>query len=372
MRLRGRVWYAVVVLLVITAMATSGCKDHKNPDPVPSSEPPPPGLPRIDVLQYNIAGGGKANHGEYEVMDRLAERIGRARPDVISLNEVCERQYLHLVDRLKEIGYAMHGSFAPTRRFIDSCWKKDAPGGAGNAVLVRGAVTENTWYTFGDKEHYSEKGKPAVLDLRGGVCLRVRLARRQTSVRVCNAHLAEDGKRAAVQFSELARVFGPMAQREPFILAGDMNLDPSNPAMGAIYAPYETDTGHPLGNGQFYEVDAWLDAIESYKGGSDGMFEPFRSGQPTVGGNRKLDYIFASKSYFHSWTLAKAADPGKCLADEVLVPSGQPLPTTPVTRPCSDHLQLWGRLFLAGIPLGTGCKGKGIQGDPCSTLNIPD
>jgi endonuclease/exonuclease/phosphatase family metal-dependent hydrolase len=322
---RGRIWYAAVALLVSAAVATTGCTDHK-PNPIPS-ESPPPGPPRIDVLQYNIAGAA-VNDGEYPVIDHLVERLQRVKPDVISLNEVCHRQYDHLVERLDQIGYTMPGDYEATRATIPKCFNPpDIRKNAGNALLVRGTVIERTHYTFDDNDHYSENGGARLEDTRGGVCLRARLARSQVSVRICNAHLQEDGKRAANELRELAKVFGPMAQREPFILAGDMNLEPRDPSMFDVYAPYKTEAG-PDGNGQFYEVDAWHDCI-AHVPGTDLECDAKRTGQPTVGGNRKLDYVFGSRNHFALWTVAKAVDPGDCGG-----------------RPCSDHLQLWGRLFV--------------------------
>jgi endonuclease/exonuclease/phosphatase family metal-dependent hydrolase len=355
MRARGRVRHAAVVVIAVATIATSGCTGHK-PAPVPS-ESPPVGPQTIDVLQYNIAGAEK-NDGGYAVIDSLVERLGRVRPDVVSLNEVCHRQYQHLVDKLKDVGYAMYGLYAPTRLVIGKCFDPFDTVTAGNALLVRGTFTEDTWYTFDPGNHYSEKGKPGVSDTRGGICLRARLARGQTAVRVCNAHLHQDGSKAAVQLRELAKVFGPTAQREPFILAGDMNLEPRDPSMRAVYAPYRTEAGLD-GDGQFYEVDAWHDCIARGPG-SDVECDARRTGQPTVGGNRKLDYIFGSRSHFALWTVAKAADPGDCGG-----------------RPCSDHQQLWGRLFLTrnGTDVTRVCTGLVIDpGRPLPdycTLHLP-
>jgi hypothetical protein len=50
----------------------------------------------LKLLHFNMAGGAK-NNGTYPIIGRIIREVQERRPDIISLNEICDRQYAHLL-----------------------------------------------------------------------------------------------------------------------------------------------------------------------------------------------------------------------------------------------------------------------------------
>ncbi|MEU3165437.1 endonuclease/exonuclease/phosphatase family protein [Streptosporangium sp. NPDC006930] len=266
----------------------------------------------LKLMHFNLS-GGILNNGTYPIIGRIVREVQARRPDVISLNEICDRQYAHLVDQLAAAGYAMQGYFQESRTFVPDCIVfPDTRNEAGNAILVRAEVTQQKGYMFTSDHKLEERDQPVVTEERSVACVVANFPPANQSVKACSTHLADgDASGAQAETRELTRVFGPEANSRPFILMGDLNLTPDDAAIGTLY--------YPAGSGNFWETDTyWSSCI-----GEDGMCEPVRGGRPTrVGGNRKIDYTFLSRDHF-SVPIAGVdiVDAGNC-----------------DTHPCSDHL----------------------------------
>ncbi|MEU4539841.1 endonuclease/exonuclease/phosphatase family protein [Streptosporangium sp. NPDC023825] len=268
----------------------------------------------LKLMHFNMAGGA-LNGGDYPIVHRILTEVQTRRPDVISLNEVCERQYDHLVDQLETAGYAMEGYFQESRLVVPDCVHLgDTRTRAGNAILVRADVTEEKGYMFTTDHRLEERDLPTLLEERSVACVTAVFPTTSQPVKACSTHLSDgDATGAQAETRELFRVFAPEANSRPFILMGDLNLTPDDTAVGRLY--------YPSGNGYFWETDSYWDSCI----GEDGMCEPVQGGRPTrVGGNRKIDYTFVSRDHFDITTTLSGVDivnAGTC--DDHL---------------CSDHL----------------------------------
>ncbi|MER6174224.1 endonuclease/exonuclease/phosphatase family protein [Streptosporangium sp. NPDC001681] len=266
----------------------------------------------LKLMQFNLS-GGILNNGTYPIIGRIVREVQARRPDVISLNEICDRQYAHLVDQLAAAGYAMQGYFQESRTFVPDCIVfPDTRNEAGNAILVRADVTQRKGYMFTTGHKLEEREQPVVTEERSVACVVANFPPANQPVKACSTHLADgDASGAQAETRELTRVFGPEANSMPFILMGDLNLTPDDAAVGTLY--------YPDGSGNFWETDTyWSSCV-----GEDGMCEPVRGGRATrVGGTRKIDYTFVSRDHF-SVPIAGVdiIDAGNC-----------------DTHPCSDHL----------------------------------
>ncbi|MET8162372.1 endonuclease/exonuclease/phosphatase family protein [Sphaerisporangium sp. NPDC005289] len=305
--------------------------------PVPSDT-----LTSVDVLHWNLAGGNK-NKGRYDVVERLVQEVQVRNPDVISLNEVCLRQFEHLNVRLREIGYEMSGYYHASNLIVPDCTvAPDTRVSAGNAVLVKGSMVSHQGWVFNADDELEERiAQPgeALLGVdRSVACVVARLPGAGRDLKVCSTHLQQDDDTAPnpyevaeKQVREMARVFGPEARTMPLILAGDFNIrvPPSNGTLGTIYAD-------PAGTGEFNEVDQERDC------GENGSCVPRQSGNPTHWGNKlsgnlpqKIDYVFASRwhLYVPPGRAQHLTDVGTCGDDN---------------HPCSDHYIFRSQVLLPG------------------------
>lgn len=299
----------------------------------------------LDVLHWNLAGAAK-NLGDYDVVERLVQEVQARNPDVISLNEVCLRQFEHLGVRLEALGYAMSGYYHASQLTVPDCFlgfPPDTRTSAGNAVLVRGTVVSHQGFVFDADNELEERialpGENLSGVDRSVACVVARLPGTSRDLKACSTHLDQEKSDqsnpyadAEQQARELARVFGPQAKNMPFILAGDFNIrvPPSNSGLSTLYAD-------PAGGGDFNEVDQERDC------GELGSCVPRQSGGPTHWGNeasgnqpQKIDYVFASR--WHLFVPPGRAehltDVGQCGGDD---------------HPCSDHY-----LFRSQVQLPSG------------------
>lgn len=286
----------------------------------------------LKVLQFNIAGGAK-NAGSMTVADYVVGRVLAEQPDVISLNEVCDDQYQHIRDRLNEAGYGANSHFAHTKLVALECSELVQPDGAGNAIFVRAGIED------GSATSYYFDGPDTLVDSwdgfldRGIACV---TARFEIPIRACAAHTSPEDDVASREAATIARVFGPEAERRPFILVGDLNVAPSYPspqapAIAVLYAP---EAG---GTGPFWEADM-------FHSGS-----PPRPGGAPTQGSSKIDYILASKNHFSSEVSARVEEPGECDG-----------------HPCSDHRLVWGNIQLANEPA------RIFQFNMCGAREVPE
>ncbi|GII75832.1 hypothetical protein Sru01_08140 [Sphaerisporangium rufum] len=296
----------------------------------------------VEILHWNLAGSTK-NKGDYDVVERLIQEVQSRKPDVISMNEVCMRQFEHAAARLKEIGYEMAGYYHASQSLVPDCFIDFPPTetrtSAGNAVLVRGPMLSHQGFVFNASNQLEERiVLPGEVQLgvdRSVACVVTRLPGTSRDLKACSTHLDQEKDGASnpyadaeKQVGELARVFGPQAKTMPFILAGDFNIKvpPSNLALGALY-------GDPAGTGDFVEVD-------QERGCGDSCV-PRQTGAPTQvgtsqGGPRKIDYVFASR-----WHLVLPPDRVQILTDVGKCGGDQ--------HACSDHY-----LFRSEVELPNG------------------
>jgi endonuclease/exonuclease/phosphatase family metal-dependent hydrolase len=202
----------------------------------------------------------------------------------------------------------MSGWFQKSRTFVGTCFRfPDTRHVAGNAILVRGTVTADQGYLFTTGHVLEKREQPTVSESRSVACVTAVFAAVTQPVKACSTHLApKDSSRAdpyaapEAEVRELARVFGPEAAAAPFILLGDLNLLPGNPALGALYAPTAGTTG------EFSEVDQYRHCTET---SCDG---PRQGGAPSHA-EGKIDYTFVSRRHFtFGYANVQMLDAGNC------------------------------------------------------------
>jgi endonuclease/exonuclease/phosphatase family metal-dependent hydrolase len=286
----------------------------------------------IGVLNWNLAGATR-NDGDPEVVDRLIREIHDRRPDVVSLNEVCENQSDYLREKLDESGYHMEVDFHATQEGNFTCFNAgDWSLRAGNAILARGTKVRKQTYIFDGDDELREIS--TVYTGRGVGCMTVRLTDTAADTKACTTHLSQkaEGTRREAQARELARVFGPEARRMPFILAGDLNIHtpPRSEALGSLYAL-------PAGSGDFLEVNGERGCLTEPQCVQSQGGEPTHPEDPLpdngVDDDSKLDYIFASQ-WHTSVPIGRSSvnrDVGSCGADD---------------HGCSDHWLFYGEVNL--------------------------
>jgi endonuclease/exonuclease/phosphatase family metal-dependent hydrolase len=283
--------------------------------PALAAEPQP-----LRLLHFNMA-GATLNNGQYPIIGRIIREVQERRPDVISLNEVCDRQYAHLLIQLQAIGYPMVGYFQKSRTFVGTCVRlPDTRHVAGNAILVRGTLTADQGYIFTTGHVLQARESPSVSESRSVACVSAVLTAGGRSVKACSTHLAPKDSGQANPYAapeaearELARVFGPEAAAGPFLLLGDLNLLPGNAALNSLYPPA----------GAFSEVDQFRHCTAGSCGG------PVQGGLPSHG-EGKIDYTFVSRSHFtFAYQNVQMVDAGNC-----------------DSHACSDH-----RLFRSEVTL---------------------
>ncbi|MFD3905764.1 endonuclease/exonuclease/phosphatase family protein [Streptomyces sp. CB04723] len=293
---RGRTAGAAVAILATAAALLGGLLACQGPEKPRARE-------EVRVLHYNLCGAAAAcpwnagGSGPGTSVERVVSEASAFRPDVITLNEVCETQYRALLEQLERAGRPMHGTYASSQDNVPNC----GPTGAfGTAVLSRGPITseEPDYRPFAHtgNETYTNGGRTVPVR-RGILCAPTHISRKP--LLACTAHTYA---RAPEQLREIRdrlaedSVPGDMA----VLLAGDLNLQPNEPALGYLYA-------HPTGagdrpSGRFREGDetdrAWFS-----QGSTGGVVctgsepERCRNGEPTAD-DRKIDYAFADTRHF--------------------------------------------------------------------------
>ncbi|MEU9831391.1 ricin-type beta-trefoil lectin domain protein [Streptosporangium sp. NPDC048047] len=315
---------AMLCLLIAQAPPAAGETPASGESAVAAAALAAPQRQTLKLLHFNMAGGAK-NNGTYPIIGRIIREVQERRPDVISLNEVCDRQYGHLLIQLEAIGYAMQGHFQESRTFVPDCVVfPDTRNEAGNAVLVRGTVTGHQGYMFTTDHKLEAREQPTVTESRSVACVTALFAIADQPVKACSTHLAPKDSAASNPYAapeaearELARVFGPEAAAGSFILMGDLNLKPGNPALGSLYAPDAGTTG------EFWETDMHYYCSDTFCDG------PVQGGDPSHA-EGKIDYTFVSRKHFSfEHQNVQMVDAGNC--DDHI---------------CSDHKMFRSEVYL--------------------------
>ncbi|MFF0306835.1 endonuclease/exonuclease/phosphatase family protein [Streptosporangium sp. NPDC004379] len=298
---------ALLCLLIAQAPPAAGETPASGESAVAATTLVTPKKQTLKLLQFNMAGAAK-NGGEYGVVDRIIQEVQARKPDVISLNEVCNRQYDHLRVRLEEIGHAMDGLFQESKALVPQCQVGlDIRNKAGNAVLVRGTVNARYSYLFSTDHKLYEGSIPIPPQDRSVACVDATFALPLDSVKACSTHLSpKDGSASnpyaapEAEAKELARVFGPEAKNRAFILMGDLNLKPGNPALNSLYAPAAGTTG------EFWETDMHYYCSDTFCDG------PVQGGDPSHA-EGKIDYTFVGRKHFSfAHQNVQMVDAGNC------------------------------------------------------------
>jgi endonuclease/exonuclease/phosphatase family metal-dependent hydrolase len=235
---------------------------------------------RPTYLQFNLCGNA-CNRGGLAVVDRLTAAIRERSPMAVTLNEVCQNQYDHLLAGLP--GY--HGRFDPTGPHCRNSTRY------GNAILIRSpdVALVGSWAL----------PNPGGDETRRLLCLRTGSGRPLT---VCVTHISNVDANVGPQVEAVAR---RLHGRAPLLLGGDFNTDPGDPRLDPLYS-----NCYRLGTGDFREADSTgcaARAVLNQPAGPDVLNEDTYR-------RHKFDDIFLSDVDF-SDARAEASDADAALSD---------------------------------------------------------
>jgi endonuclease/exonuclease/phosphatase family metal-dependent hydrolase len=221
----------------------------------------------IRVVEYNLCGAAAAcpwnagRHGSGTSVERLVREVTAFRPDLVMLNEVCLSQYARVRKDLARAGWAMDGTYASSLNEVPAC---GTPGAFGSAVLSREDVPDDRRdhrpFRNTGGETYPGNGRTVPVG-RGLLCAHTRFA--DAPLVACTAHTFSKEPR---QLREIADRLAEFPEHLPVVLAGDLNLPPSAPALSWL-------------------TDRLVEADAGRKATADG---------------RKIDYVFASRHHFEA------------------------------------------------------------------------
>lgn len=218
------------------------------------------------------------------ILDTRDDAPRPGRPDIVTLNEVCETQFNALRTSLAEAGYPMDGRFATAKANEGNC-ENDSD--FGNAVLTREPITNDA----GDQIAFPLPMPEDSGEVRTLLCVDTPL--RGKAIKACSVHISTDGDRRAAQVPVVAGIVNGFVNAGlPVILGGDFNATPEDEVLDALY-------NHHGGTGRFREVDE-TDFANAGILCRDAFEDTCRSGEgthPGVLGDSKIDYIFVSDDF---------------------------------------------------------------------------
>ncbi|SDY43049.1 hypothetical protein SAMN05444365_102240 [Micromonospora pattaloongensis] len=298
--------------------------------------------PKLELMQWNIS-GATGNWGGFDVIDRLVREVQATRPDVLSVNEMCEMQYDYLRERLAAIGYEMASWYqASTLAAGAKCTARWALSDrplkftAGNAIFGRGRVVRQFGYLFDpDTDALQAAVALSARHERSVACLTFAHTGDNREITACSAHLIKEGgtaenpdyTRPERQINNLAALPGDAPNEEPWIMLGDYNRPGPNLALGSFYPA-------PIGRGAFAEIDQERPCRETF------VCDIAQGGLPTLASMRKVDYAFVARRFFYvsEYSASVNGDVGAC-NDYTSTDLG-------ATKPCSDHFILHGNVLM--------------------------
>lgn len=260
---------------------------------------------RFRVFDWNIA-GGKENACATTGIKRAVMRFVREANgpvDFVSLNEVCPAQYTAIREALRR-----HWGKSDTARF--AAYASSGGARVGNAIFSRRNLRKVTRSVIGH-DQYGD---------RSLLCGR-QVGRR---VRVCSTHLTPADAKARVQLDRVLERIEAwwVDKRDTVIIAGDLNLNPNDPGLNAMYAADANTQHNPDNRGKYRELD---DDDGDHCRGYGERTLPGTSGGP-CGDGGKIDFIFARANRIVS---------GQYGADALEIPDT-------CTGACSDHRAIRG------------------------------
>jgi endonuclease/exonuclease/phosphatase family metal-dependent hydrolase len=260
---------------------TSPTSDH---DPLRGTAVVAAGSP-VRMFQFNLQGvvdaGPSKGRTDVGAVPAVVESIRDFHPDLVTLNEMCERQFNALNEGFDRVGWKMYGHFD---------WDNgDNQANCGNGRAGRGLFSREPVVAHPDVTDYM-------------ACASTRL--RGRTVEACVLHLpANQADEDEGPWREAADALESYVDAGiPVIVAGDFNAGPEHPAMDYFYA-------HNGGRGRFREVD---ENDRSTCPAAQLGEEVCRDGEithPLIIGGHKYDYIFVSDEFSSDvWGDATSSD----------------------------------------------------------------
>jgi len=166
----------------------------------------------FSLLQMNLCLSGLASCLHYpQVLDEAVSLIRARRPSAVTLNEVCQRDVVHIAART---GYRHRFTTVPYQGRPLPCSSPSGRGVFGNAVLTRDAVTASVDGRYSAQDPLEERRWLCVTTSR--------------PVTVCATHLEAPVSLGTIavrdrQCAELTDLLAARARRGPTIAAGDIN-----------------------------------------------------------------------------------------------------------------------------------------------------
>lgn len=234
---------------------------------------------RVDVWNWNITGAGSdpngVNNGGNEVaLNPLKNQLNAlgagSRPDVITLQEVCENQRANATTYLNTLGYNVN--VRPTR--TQPRCENRAPG-AGTTMYDLIAVPA----AYSPREYD--------YDTYGGDGMACYLFTKSKTIVACSTQVSggEEATRAKTTYRMLQDEIIPWTGFGwGVVIAGDFNTSPSNSPMDNMY-----DETVPRARGRLFDVSMTCGTCR------DGLWTHDSRGSL---GKRKIDYVFYSKNVF--------------------------------------------------------------------------
>ena len=189
----------------------------------------------LRILCYNIH-YGQGNDGKYDV-ERLAEVINAAKPDLVALQEVdvgVERSgRVHQIQRLAELT-GMAARYGPTQHYQGGLF--------GNAVLTRLPILDVVIQPL----PYTEATEELVTYPRGAIAVTMK-APNGKPIRFVSTHFQHnvEGDRVA-EAKRINELFTQADDVLPTILAGDMNAKPDSEPMTELARYWSIAGDQPL------------------------------------------------------------------------------------------------------------------------------
>ncbi|MBO0882240.1 MAG: endonuclease/exonuclease/phosphatase family protein [Mycobacterium sp.] len=289
------------------------------------------------IFQFNMCGAkqiptpGCASQVPDNAVPAVVSSVLDFKPDVITLNEICQSQFQQLRDTLNANGYAVSADFSTTRIPEPKCGNDPLLGGLGNAILSHTQLSnseETMLPSAGESETYNLSCDET--ELRG------------QTVKACVTQLSNAADVRSEQATAVARqVAGYRDAGFPVIVGGDFEARPWDAALTPMYA-------HHGGTGQLHEVDETDREYFQSPEYSCALDEPnCRTGEGTVplpvATQLKYDYIFVSDEFaaldgdatrtsvsshvpLRGWATLTGGDGGTGGGGPITPPPGQNLP----------------------------------------------
>jgi endonuclease/exonuclease/phosphatase family metal-dependent hydrolase len=234
--------------------------------------------PTVSAMTFNICGAA-CHKGEVKpIAAYVVNRAVGAKASVVFLEEVCYSQYRQIKALVEKKGYSTLFTATTSSGYCDNDDRRYGTG-FGVAILVKGRSSGRVVLPLPVTAGSEKRALLGATATIGG---------RSTFVAVVhNSPSAQAGLNG--QLKVLTTYLNAKAAK-PVIIGGDFNAMPDNPGMAGFYSPAAGGTG------RFTELD------ETRYGAAS------RSGTSTFdAADRKIDYIFVSRTHFGSPTADSTA-----------------------------------------------------------------